>query len=114
MDGMMSIGHGDLAGMALEQKTQRFLKGATHSTPEEAAYRMEALFATMLVKELRSSLTDGGFFGSGPGADSFNAMMDEQLGEQLAKRGALDIAGLVKVALTSDQQRAAAQQRGGV
>jgi Rod binding domain-containing protein len=65
---------------------------------------MEALFATMLVKELRSTLPNQGFFGSGPGADTFNGMLDEQIGEQLANRGALDIAGRVKVALMNARQ----------
>lgn len=113
MDGMINIGRPDLAGIAIEQKTKRFLAEAPHSSPEEAGRRMEALFATMLVKELRRTLPNEGFFGSGPGADAFNAMLDEQLGEQLAKRGALDIAGRVKVALMNGQQSAAQQRQGG-
>ena len=112
MDGVMSIGRPGLAGIALEQRTRRFQAGASHSTPAEAGRRMEALFATMLVKELRRMLPNEGFFGSGPGADTFNAMLDEQLGEQLARRGALGIAGRVEVALMNTGQSQGGQQRG--
>lgn len=66
---------------------------------EDAGEQMEALFATMLVKELRKALPNEGFFGSGKGADVFNGWMDEFLGEHLARDGALDLAGRVKVAL---------------
>jgi len=104
MDGTMNIGRPALAGVVLEQKAARFKADAPHSSPAEAGRRMEALFATMLVKELRKTLPNEGFFGSGPGADTFNGMLDEQIGEQLARRGALDIAGQVKVALMRAQQ----------
>ena len=103
----MNIGRPGLAGIVLDQKTERFKADAPHSSPEDAGRRMEALFATMLVKELRRTLPNEGFFGSGPGADTFNGMLDEQIGEQLADRGALDIAGRVKVALMNAQQIAA-------
>ena len=113
MDGALNIGRPDLAGIALEQMTKRFQADAPHSTPQQAGRRMEALFATMLVKELRRTLPNEGFFGSGPGADTFNGMLDEQIGEQLASRGALGIAERVIVALMNDRQDAAQQQRGG-
>jgi Rod binding domain-containing protein len=51
----------------------------------EAARKFEALLATMLVKEMRAGLEEG-FFGSGPGADTFSSMLDENLGNELAKR----------------------------
>ena len=74
------------------------------SSEEDAGAQMEALFATMLVKELRRALPNEGFFGPGKGADIFNGWMDEFLGDQLARDGALDLAGRVKVAL--EQQEA--------
>lgn len=57
-------------------------------TPErvvEAARQFEALLATMLVKEMRASLEEG-FFGKGPGADTFSSMLDEKLGNELAEQ----------------------------
>lgn len=69
------------------------------SNQDNASQQMEELFATMLVKELRKSLPNEGFFGKGKGADVFNGWMDDFLGRQLAQEGALDLAGRVKVAL---------------
>ncbi len=72
---------------------------------KDAGEQMEELFATMLVKELRKSLPNEGFFGSGKGADVFNGWMDEFLGKQLADEGALDLAGRVKVALDEKESK---------
>lgn len=70
---------------------------------QDAGEKMEALFATMLVKELRQALPNKGFFGEGQGADIFNGWMDEYLGEQLARDGVLDIAGRVKASFTNQE-----------
>ena len=66
---------------------------------KDTGKKVESLFASILVKELRKALPDQGFFGSGPGADVFNGWMDEFLGEQLARDGALNLAGRVETAL---------------
>jgi Rod binding domain-containing protein len=65
---------------------------------DEAAHKFEELLATMIVKELRRGLPAGPF-GDGPGADTFAAWFDEQLGSALAESGALDIAGRIKASL---------------
>jgi len=70
-----------------------------------AAKQFEALIATMLVKEMRRSLPEG-FFGSGPGADSFAGWMDKSIGDSLADTWQLGIAGMVKTNLDSKQARA--------
>ena len=69
---------------------------------DEAAQMFESLLATVLVKELRQGLSEG-FFGSGPGSDVFEGWLDEHLGTALARGGALDIAGFVRVNLTQKQ-----------
>lgn len=74
-------------------------QSAARSSPEVAGERLEALFATLLVKELRRGLPNEGFFGGGAGADTYNGWLDEHLGEALAAAGALDLAGRVKAAL---------------
>ena len=66
--------------------------------PAEAAEKMEALFATLLVRELRRALPEG-FFGKSAGADTFEGWFDQHLGQALADSGALDLAGQVKVSL---------------
>jgi len=89
-----------LSSLRLEQRASE----ARSADAAEAGRKLEALFATLLVKELRSALPEEGFFGSGPGADVFNGWMDEFLGEQLARDGALDLAGRVKGALSDAAQ----------
>ena len=67
-----------------------------------AAHEMEKLFATMLVGELRKALPEG-FFGSGPGADTFNGWFDEQLGASLASRSSLGLAGQIKESMVAER-----------
>ena len=65
---------------------------------EEAAKKFEALFATMLVREMRRSLPDG-FFGGGSGAEIYEGWLDEHVGATLARDGALQLAGMIKTQL---------------
>lgn len=65
----------------------------------EAAKQLEALFATLLVKEMRRALP-GGFFGQGAGADIFEGWLDEHIGSILAQDGALGIAGMIKASMS--------------
>lgn len=76
---------------------------------EVAAQEFESLFATLLVTELRKGLGDG-FFGEGPGADTFNGWFDEQLGASIASRGSLGLADQVREAIASEQAAATAAQ----
>lgn len=62
---------------------------------ERVANRFEGLFLSMLVKEMRKTLPTG-FFGEGPGAETFNGWFDDHMGELLGSSGALDLAGLLK------------------
>jgi Rod binding domain-containing protein len=79
---------------------------------QAAAEQFEELLATMLVKEMRKSLPEG-FFGKGPGSDSFNGWMDKSIGSNLAASWDLDIAGMVKTNLDSKMQRAGQSLGGG-
>ena len=69
-----------------------------------AAEMFEALLATMLVKEARRSLGEGGFFGKGPGADVFNGWLDQHVGQALADGWDLDLAGMVRASLIEKQE----------
>ncbi len=66
--------------------------------PKEAASRFEALLATMLVKEMRSSLGDG-FFGKGPDGDVYGGWLDQHVGQSLADRDALHIENVLRESL---------------
>jgi len=72
----------------------------------KVARDVEALFARVLVKELRKGLGDG-FFGQGAGSDTFEGWLDEQLGESLARDGVLDLAGRVRTSLSAGRAQQA-------
>ena len=71
---------------------------ATQGKESEAAQAFESLFASMLVKEMRSSV-DGGFFGEGPGAETYGEWFDKEMGASIAADGGLGLAGVLKVQL---------------
>jgi len=71
---------------------------------------MEALFATLLVRELRRALPDG-FFGKSAGADTFEGWFDQHIGQALADSDALGLAGQIKVSL--EQKQAAVERAAG-
>jgi Rod binding domain-containing protein len=91
-----------LAGLSVDERELRH---------EATAKRFEELIATMLVKEMRESLPSG-FFGDGPGSDTFNGWLDKNLGESLASRWDMDIAGMVKTDL--DLKQAAYDRQDGI
>lgn len=62
-----------------------------------AAQEFERLFATLLVKEMRSTLPEG-FFGGGAGSDVFDGWFDEHLGTSLAEGRGLGL----RIALERD------------
>lgn len=95
LDGIGASGV-DLAALRLEGRPELT---ARH---EEAGKKFEDLLATMLVKQMRQSLPEG-FFGSGPGADSFGGWFDKVFGEAIGD--SLDIAGMVRTGLDAKQAR---------
>lgn len=66
--------------------------------PKDAAAKFQALLATMLVKEMRSSLKDG-FFGEGAQGDVYGGWLDQHVGQSLADRDALHLEGVLRESL---------------
>ena len=81
----------DVLGGSFDLSLDEAKRAAENGSVEEAAKSFERLFATMLVREMRRSLPDG-FFGSVPGADTFEGWLDEHLGAALAEGNALGLA----------------------
>ncbi len=73
-------------------------RSAERGDTQETARQFETLFGVMLVRELRRSMPKG-LFGDGAGADVYEGWFDQQLGDALAERDALGIAGMVKTSL---------------
>lgn len=74
----------------------------------EAAKAFEGMFASMLVKEMRSSV-EGGFFGKGPGADTYGQWFDKEMGNAIAADGGLGLADVLEVQLGIEAAAKAAE-----
>jgi Rod binding domain-containing protein len=62
---------------------------------ENVANGFEAIFASMLVKEMRQSLGHGSLFGGDKG-DVLGGMFDYFLGQHVAPSGSLGIAAMIR------------------
>lgn len=98
-----STSAGRVASSLTNGRISRMENGKDESEPAAVAREMESLFATLLVTELRKGLGEG-FFGSGPGADTFNGWFDEQLGASLASRSSLGLADQIQASILREQQ----------
>jgi Rod binding domain-containing protein len=92
-----------------EQARLEQLRRSLGRDPAQAAKQFETVFATLLVRELRRSMPER-VFGQGPGSDVYEGWFDEHLGNALAERDALGIAGMVKAALARAQDARAATE----
>jgi|GEM_PF-2039796 len=104
-----------LANMRAQELALPEALGEGGTGAAKTAESFEALLATMIVKEMRQTLSEG-FFGDGPGADTFGGWLDTAVGESLSDTWQLDLAGMVKTNIESKQARldAALQGAGGV
>jgi len=87
----------------IERQMARLSAMGDGADPAEAAEMFEVLLATMLAKEARRSLGEGGFFGEGPGSDIFNGWLDKHVGQALADGWDLDLAGMVRTSIIEKQ-----------
>jgi Rod binding domain-containing protein len=110
MDGLqLPTGQASIAARGASEHALDALRArANADEPAVAAKKFEALFATLLVKEMRQSLSEG-FFGSGPHADVYAGWLDSALGEALAQDGSLHLADGVRESL----ERKHAAERAG-
>lgn len=86
------------AADAFERGLQGARDAAGAGRTEEAAKAFEKMFATLLVHELSRGLEDG-FFGDGPGADTFTGWFEEHVGAALSEGRGLGLAEAVRAAL---------------
>ena len=124
--GSGAAGFGNIAANAMLQndqskmtsKVDSILNGdgpTTEAEIEQAATQMESLFASMLVKEMRGSMSKG-FFGDGPGSDIYNEWFDKSIGDSIAADGGLGMVAMLKVQLGIEaaiQARDAQEQADG-
>ncbi|MBK7878632.1 MAG: rod-binding protein [Planctomycetes bacterium] len=103
-----------LASSAGTTDLARLKASVSDAAPAEAGRKFEALFATMIVKEMRQGLSEG-FFGEGPHADVYAGWLDQFVGEAIARDGGLHVADQVRESLERKQaaELAARQQVSG-
>ena len=73
-------------------------QSAGKKAPADAATtakKFESVFSTLLVKEMRKSLSNG-FFGEGADGDIYSGWLDEHVGEALANRDALHMRDMIQ------------------
>ncbi|MDQ7052447.1 MAG: transglycosylase SLT domain-containing protein [candidate division KSB1 bacterium] len=77
----------------------------------EAAERFEAIFANLLLKSLRESMTRSGLFGDGLRGEIYQGLLEEKLSEVLARRRQLGIADLIIRQLTRQHPTPSTEQQ---
>ena len=68
---------------------------------EETAKNFEAVFLSMMVKEMRKSVP--GLFGKGPGSNIYESMFDQMMGQSLAEGQGLGLAPQLLQTLKADR-----------
>lgn len=91
--------------LSIQDSTLRPVAGTppADDAARAAAQRLEGLFASLLVKELRATQS-AGLFGEGTGADVYGGWFDQYLGEVLAKHGELHLADSIQSSLATKEQ----------
>jgi peptidoglycan hydrolase FlgJ len=81
---------------------------------QDVGEQFESLFVSMLLKEMRASLSEGGLF-AGDSADVYGGMFDMFLGQHIASQGAFGIAEMInrQVAGREDAAPAEPQRKDG-
>lgn len=90
------------AADALDRGLKGARDAASSGKTDDAAKAFEKMLATMLVHELSRGLTEG-FFGDGPGADTFTGWFEEHMGEALGGGRGLGLAEQVRASLIQKQ-----------
>jgi len=71
--------------------------------PNDAAKKFETVLATLLVKEMRRSLSEG-FFGEGADGDIYSGWLDDHVGQTLAQRDALHMSSIIESGVAQKAQ----------
>lgn len=72
-----------------------------NASPEEVAEAFESVFATMLIKEMRATLSEGLF--GGDKSDVLGGLFDQHIGKAISTRGGLGIREMLLSQLPSEE-----------
>jgi len=90
----LSTARNDARGSALDSKQDKRLKDACRD--------FEALFLTTVLKGMRKTVQKSELFGKDPAEDTFQEMMDTEIGKSAAKNSSMGIADMLYRQLTSE------------
>jgi flagellar protein FlgJ len=80
----------------------------TRASAHKVATEFEAMFAGMMLKSMRSSITPDKLTGGGRGEDVFQSLLDQEYATAIAQQGSLGISQTVEKQLLDDARRQAA------
>lgn len=103
----LALGSKESLVAAQSAQLERAQAASGRGDAQKAAKMFEEVLATMMVRELRRGV-EGGFFGSGPGADVYEGWLDQHVGKALADTGALDLAQSIRLSIKDKQAEAQA------
>lgn len=67
---------------------------------KEVCQQFESLFIGMLLKQMRSTVQDGGLTEKSQARETFESMLDEEMAKEMAENGGIGIADLMYKALS--------------
>lgn len=72
---------------------------------KDACRDFEALFLSIVLKQMRKTVPKSDLFGSDPAGETFQEMMDNELGKSAARTSSVGIADMLYRQLTSEMAR---------
>ncbi len=68
---------------------------------KNASEQFESVFVSMMLKEMRSTVSSDSLFGNSPATQMYNSMLDDQRAQSMAQTGSFGIGKLVQAQLQS-------------
>ena len=98
----LALGSREALAASQSSRLERAQAAAGRGDPDKVARMFEEVLASMMVREMRRGV-EGGFFGSGSGADVYEGWLDQHVGKALADTGTLDLAQAIRLSIKDKQ-----------
>jgi len=99
-----------MSAAGLRALARRAQAGDAHARAgvREAAQMLEAHFVTWLLREMRRTIPEGGLLPRGPAQETYDQLLDDALGQAVARRGGIGLARAIEAQLAPRALGAAA------
>jgi flagellar protein FlgJ len=91
--------HGPTARAVSISETKGIPKNS--SRLKQACQQLESLFIGHLLKEMRATINESGWFGGGRARELYTSMLDSQFAKELSAKGGIGLAALLLADLES-------------